>query len=281
MAFLAAIRRMTERIQPWPDRLSRVGFMAKGLVYLVVGGLAFLAAAGRGGKATDPSGALKEAASTPVGRIVIGIVALGLTTHALFRILLSLVGEPYGNRAPLRRLSRRIANGCAALGYFALGATAASLSLGWKSSAHTNDDATMQHWSGRLLHAPYGRPLLIAVAGAVTIAAAVQLVRVAWPGQSDRRLRIEDMSARQRLVVAVVGRLAFLSRTIILATIAYYLWRAAVDRAPREARGPGGALHAAWESSHGDVLLAMMAGGLVAVGAFALIEARWRRLFIR
>jgi hypothetical protein len=216
-----------------------------------------------------------------VGRIVVGVVALGLITHALFRVLLSLVGEPYGNHTPIRRLSRRIANGCVALGYFALGATAASLSIGWKSSAHTNDDAATQHWSSRLLHAPYGRPLLVAVAVAITIAAAVQLVRVAWPGQSDRRLRIEDMSPREHMVVSLVGRLAFLSRTIILAIIAYYLWHAAVDRAAREARGPGGALRAAWAYPHGDVLLAMMASGLVAVGAFALIEARWRRLFRR
>jgi hypothetical protein len=280
-SLITNLRRATARAQPWPDWLARVGFMAKGLVYLAVGGLAFAAAAGLGGQATDPSGMLADSARTVVGRTIIAVVALGLIAHAVFCAVLALIGEPYGDRAPLQRLGRRLGNTTAALVYFALAATAVALSTGWKSSRHTDDDATAHHWSAHALHAPLGRPLLIAVAGGLTIAAAVQLSRVAWPGDLRRRLRVEDMGGLQHTVVAVVGRLAFLSRAAILGSIAYFVWRAAIFRAPGEARGPGGALHAAWEVPYGNVLLGMMAGGLIAVGAFAFLEARWRRLFTR
>ena len=280
-SLIANVRRVTARAQPWPDRLARIGFVAKGLVYVAVGWLAFVAASGEGGKTTSATGALADGTHTQVGRLVIGVVAVGLFLHAIFRAALALVAEPYGDGKPAQRLRRRIVNTVDALFYLALGTTAAAMAVGSKASAHTNDDATMQHGSAWVLHAPLGRPLLIAVAGGIFIAALVQLFRAVWIGDLRSRMRVEDMGPRQRAVVAAVGRLAHLSRAAILATIAFYLWRAGMDRAPREARGAGGALHAAWEFPHGDVLLAMMAVGMLGVGAFAFLEARWRRLFRR
>ena len=248
-------------------------------MYLAVGGLASVAALGSSGQATDPTGVLRDVAITVAGRTVIGIIALGLTAHALFRGLLALIGEPYGGSGFLRRLTRRIANATIALGYAVLAATAFKLSVKGTSSVRADDDAAAHSWTARALHLPLGRLLLLAIAVGITIAAVVQLIRIALPGAVSRRLRVEDMSARERTLVAVFGRVALLSRATILVTIAYFLSKATIFRAPRDARGPGGALHAAWESPHGDILLAMMAAGLLAVGVFALIEARWRRLF--
>jgi hypothetical protein len=270
---------LISRAQPWSDRLARAGFVAKGSVYLAVGGLAIAAAVGLRGQATDPVGVLSDAATTAIGRTSIGVVGLGLVTHALFRGALAIVGEPYGARAPLRRLVRRISNTASTLGYVALGGTALALAVGWKSSGRTNDDATAQHWTAFALHAPVGRSLLSVVAAALSVAALVQGLRAAWPRSVQRRLQIEKMSSRERNVAAVVGRLAFLSRATILSAIAYFLEKGVILRAPSDVRGPGGALHAFWEAPHGNIFLAMVAGGLLAVGAFALIEARWRRLF--
>jgi Domain of Unknown Function (DUF1206) len=259
--------------------LARAGFVAKGLVYLAVGGLAGAAAVGLRGQATDPVGALSDAATTAMGRTLIGIIALGLITHAFFRAALAVVGEPYGARTRLSRLVRRIANAISTLCYVGLGVTALALAVGWKSSGPTNDDATAQHWTAVTLHAPLGRSVLVVVAVVLSAAAIAQAVRAAWPRSVQRRLQVEDMTARETAVVAVVGRLAFLSRASILFTIAYFLWKGVVLRAPGDIRGPGGALHAFWEAPHGNIFLAIVAGGLLAVGAFALIEARWRRLF--
>lgn len=238
-----------------------------------------MAAAGLGGEATDPTGVLKDVATAVAGRIVIGFVALGLSAHALFRGLLTVIGEPYGATGAPRRLMRRIANATVALGYAVLAKTAITLSARGRSAGHPDDDAAAHNWTARALHLPHGRVLLLAIAIGITVAAVVELVRVFMPGGVRRRLRVEDMTAHERMFVAVLGRLAFLSRATILAAIAYFLLKAAIVRAPHAARGPGGALHAAWEFPHGNIMLAMMAAGLLAVGVFALVEARWRRLF--
>lgn len=61
----------------------------------------------------------------------------------------------------------------------------------------------------------------------------------------------------------------------------YFIARAAVDRVPREARGPAGALHSMRELPYGNLCLAAVAAGLVAFGVYGLFQARWRRLFAR
>ena len=51
----------------WVDLLTRIGFVSKGVVYIVIGVLAAQAALGVGGMKTDPPGALQELASYRYG----------------------------------------------------------------------------------------------------------------------------------------------------------------------------------------------------------------------
>ena len=62
----------------WVDRLARFGYATKGLVYVVVGALALGVATGLGGSTTDPPGALQEIGVQPFGRVMLGLVAVGL-----------------------------------------------------------------------------------------------------------------------------------------------------------------------------------------------------------
>jgi hypothetical protein len=276
-----AARRAARWAQPWADGVARAGYVAKGLVSLLVGLLALAAAAGLGGRATDPSGALVTAARTTAGRAALVFVTLGLFAHAAFRAALILVGEPYGNRGALGRVFRRISNAFAALIYAGLAVTAGGLAFGRGAHAQTDKDAQTRHLSARLLTAPFGRLLLVGVALGIVIAAVVQLVRACGPSHVHERLRVEEMSARERNLVSAVGRVAFAARAAVLAVCGYFVARAAIDSAPREARGPAGALRAVWALPHGSLWLAVLAGGLIAFGVYGLLEARWHRLFGR
>ena len=261
--------------------MARVGYVAKGLVFLLVGGLAIAAAAGWGGRATDPSGALATVARTHAGRAALGFVALGLVAHAAFRGALVIVGEPYVKRSPVGRVLRRIANGFGVLIYAGLAVTAGALTIGWGAHVHTNKDAQTRHLSARILATSFGRPLLIGVALGIAVAAIVQLVRAFGPNHVREQLRVGEMSELQRRTVAVVARIAFAARGIVLVACGYFVARAAIDGAPREARGPAGALRAVGELPHGNLWLAPVAAGLLEVGAYGLAEAKWRRLFER
>nr|MBA3438683.1 DUF1206 domain-containing protein [Pyrinomonadaceae bacterium] len=72
---------------PWVERLARLGYAAKGAVYIVVGLLAAMAAFGMGGKTTDTRGALATIVAQPFGRVLLGAVAVGLAGYTIWRFV--------------------------------------------------------------------------------------------------------------------------------------------------------------------------------------------------
>jgi hypothetical protein len=288
-AAIDAARRVVDRAQPWSDRIARVGYVARGAVFLMVGGLALAADVGvGGGKTTDPTGAMLEITRAPAGRLVLGAFALGLLAHAAFRAMLAAAGEAYIDRARSRweaalHVVRRTSDAVITLVYLGLAATAAGMALGAHHKSATNDDdRETQSWSARLLHQPFGRALLLGVAGVVLVFAIVTAVRAFTPNPDlSRRLRIEAMSARWRVAMAALGRIAFLARACVFGSVAVSLGEAALRHSPGAAHGSGGALRAVRSLPGGTYLLALVAGGLVAFGVYGLCEARWRRLLER
>jgi uncharacterized protein DUF1206 len=56
---------------PWVGKLARLGYLAKGFVYLAIGFLALREALGVGGRTTDPSGAMKSIGSQAFGGVML------------------------------------------------------------------------------------------------------------------------------------------------------------------------------------------------------------------
>jgi hypothetical protein len=266
--------------QPWADRIARAGYLAKGAVLLMVGGLALSAAMGLGAKATDSQGALLELGRSPMGRAVVIAIAVGSLAHALFRGTLAVVGEPYSEKARGGRsqVAARIANAASALFYLGFAAASAALGMGWGPLGH-DSDVEARHGAGQVLELPYGRLFLGGIATGILIAAVFYAVRAVGTNDVRQRLRVEVMTDAQCLMMTALGRIAYLGRATVLGIISYFLARAAYYDAPRAARGTRGALRAVAAQPHGDLLLGVLALGMIAFGVYLLLEARWRRFF--
>ena len=68
----------------WLDRAARLGFLAKGLVYALIGVLAFQVAMGDQQRA-DQKGALQAIAAKPGGSVVLWLMVLGFLAYAVWR----------------------------------------------------------------------------------------------------------------------------------------------------------------------------------------------------
>ena len=146
--------------------LARSGYAARGVVYLVVGGLAVLAALG-GGQTTDSKGALRTILQQPFGEALLALVALGLVGYAIWR-LVQATTDPDGHGADAKGLAIRGGLLVSAITHSLLAWFALSLIFGWGSSV--GGDGGARDWTAWLLQQPFGRWLVgligVAVIGA-------------------------------------------------------------------------------------------------------------------
>lgn len=172
-----AVREAAHEARPWVERLARLGYAAKGVVYVLIGGLALQAALGPGGKTTDPQGALRTILHQPFGAFLLGVVALGLAGYALWRFAQAFLdAENKGRDA--KGIVKRIGYGLSGIAYSALAVTAVGLIRGTRDRG-ASSGASTQDWTARFMEQPFGR-WLVALAAMIVLAIAANALYVAW-----------------------------------------------------------------------------------------------------
>ena len=262
------------RLSPWVERLARVGYAAKGLVYLLVGGLAARAALGAGGRTTDSGGALQSLGSGAGGKLLLALVAAGLLGYALWRVIAAATdAEAKGDDA--KGLAQRLAGAGRGLLYVGLAVQALRLLRGGSAA----EGSRAEDWTARLMAAPAGRWLVAAVGLGVVGYALYQLYR-AYASKVRKHLDLSTLGADgQRLVVAL-GRFGIGARGVVFLVIGWFLVRAARQADASEASGVGEALRTLAAQSHGKWVLAVTGLGFVAYGLYQFANARYRRIAV-
>src|SRR5215210_4482470 len=98
--------RAARKASPWIERLARVGYVAYGVVYVLVGALAVRAAFGGGGKAAGQESALRQVLLAPLGRVLLGTVVIGLLAYATWRLFHGLL-DPENEGKDARGIVKR------------------------------------------------------------------------------------------------------------------------------------------------------------------------------
>ncbi|MBC7790392.1 MAG: DUF1206 domain-containing protein [Anaerolineae bacterium] len=259
---------------PWIEGLARVGYAAKGVVYLVIGLLAAKAAFGSGGRTTDQHGAIRSILVQPFGRIMLGIVAAGLIGYALWRFV-SAATDAERNGGDLKGIALRIGDAWRGLVYGALGVEAMRLLTG---SATKAGGSTPDHWTARVMQVPMGR-WIVGLAGAGIVIYAIYQLYVAVVGDVRKHLDLSSLDAHSSTVAVGLGRFGVGARALIFGVVGWFFIRAARRYDPREASDISDALRIMEESS-GVALLGGVAIGLMAYGLFQLVKARYRRISV-
>lgn len=252
--------------------LARSGYAARGVVYIIVGYFAVLAAwGGSGGQTTDSEGALLSLLDEPFGNVLLGIIAVGLIGYALWRLIQGLI-DTDGHGTEAKGIAIRGGLLVSAVTHVLLAIFALGLIFGWGSGG--GGDGGTQDWTAWLMRQPYGR-WLVGLVGIAVLGAGVAHIVKGWQAKFEKYLRMD----RQKLDTArPVCRFGLIARGVVFLIIGGFLLLAAWQVDPSEARGLAGALQALQEQSYGWVLLGIIAIGLLAFGIYSLIEAIWRNI---
>ena len=257
---------------PWVRRLARFGYAAKGVVYIVMGGLAVLASTGLGGSTTDQSGVFRAIASVPLGRGLLGVVAVGLLGYVIWRTLQA-VADPDGEGTNLRAVAKRLGYAGSALLHAGLAFSAARLVLG----ASGRSESASESWTAALLAWPLGW-ILVAAVGAGVVGGGLYQIYEAYHAEFRKYLKLGEMGEKTDDWIEHGGRFGVAARGVVFCIVGGFLILAALQADAQEAMGLGGALATVLQQRFGPFLLGIVAFGLVAYGLLMVAVARYRRI---
>ena len=260
---------------PWVERMARLGYGAKGVVYIVIGILAVEAAFSAGGKTTNSQGALTTIFQEPFGQFLLAIVGIGLAGYALWRFVeAGLDSEHKGHEA--KGMAVRAGYVCSGIGYGLLSLTAFQLIMG---RPHSNGTNATQDWTAKLLSAPFGQ-LLVGLIGLVIIGVGIGNFVKGYKADFKKRLKIDEIPQGLQSWAIFSGRWGYMARGVVFTIVGGFFVEAAWHANPQQAKGIGSALDLLAEQPYGPLLLGIVAVGLVSYGIFMLVTAKYRRISV-
>jgi hypothetical protein len=260
-------------------KLGRIGWLTKGIVYLLAGGLALLIVtrsfgwsdASSGNSEASPTGAIKEIAHTGAGPLLLVVLAIGLFLYAAWRLATAVMPGSTDAEGTATRIGYLVS----AVIYATFGLTA--IALARAPEANTNGNQKVTDMTGRLMEHTAGR-WLIGIVGVIAMGAG--LYRIVKGAKSDVTddVDMSGMSAERARWTRRLGAIGEVGRGIAIGIIGFFLLRAAITFDPTQATGLDGALRRFALNSWGVLLVAVVGIGFVAYGIFCLGTFSRRRL---
>jgi hypothetical protein len=261
-------------------KLGRVGWFAKGIVYVIAGLLALLVAreasgwsddgAGAEGEAS-PTGAIKTIADSTGGPLLLWAVAIGMLLYAAWRLVSAAM--PGGSDA--KAWAHRIGYGVSAIIYTTFAISAIRLAADRSSSTDGNSTAT--DLSSRVMEASGGR-FLIGLVGVIVMGVGAYRIGKGVKLDVNDELDLSGMNPDRARWTRRLGAVGEIGRGIGIGLVGFFLLRAALTYDAAEATGLDGALRRTASESWGVVLVALVGIGFAAYGVFCVTTFTRRRL---
>jgi hypothetical protein len=254
----------------WIERLGRIGLVAKGISFGLVGVLAVLVALGVGGAATDRPGVLRLLSKEWYGVIILIALGLGFGAYAAWRLAQALLDrDDEGN--DFEGWAKR--SGALAKGLFYGGLSLLSFSFVAGPRGESRDEP--EHTS-RVFDLPLGRWLVLAV-GLGLIGYGLANGYRSITGRFRKHMKTGQREREDvRPIVNVAGVLGHAARMVLFSMVGFFLVRASWQYDAKEAIGIDEALAKLAQQSYGPVWLGAAAVGLFAYGVFSVLQARYR-----
>lgn len=258
--------------QPWVKHVARAGWLAKGAVYTLMGLTAF--AIGRGKPSDDqasPEGAVAQVVSNPAGRLLLGLLAVGLILYSAWRFLSAALVR--GN--DVKDWLDRVGYIFSALFYSVLAFTAIRAVV---TDVQPEDSNTIEELSRSMLGSPVGRWVLF-LGGAVAFVVGVYfIVEKGFRKSFLDELSFEGASKQERSAVTAAGIIGWVGRGFVTAAVGFFVSKAAWEVDTEDARGFDRALREVAAKDNGRFVVLAAGVALIAYGVFCVLSLRHQEL---
>jgi hypothetical protein len=247
--------------------LARSGYAARGIVYVLIAGMASLSTLGGG--EPDSNSALQIVLEQPFGQIWLGLIGIGLIGFILWRVAQSILNTDRHQHDAKGYLVRAgLLVSAATYTGLAVYAMGQALHLGFGAAP----SGARESWTAWLMQQPFGRYLVAGVGLAIIGAGCAQAAK----GIKRGYLRFFESGFEQRAVLNGICTYGLVARGVIFLIIGGFFIYAAFAVDPNQAGGLADALAWVRQLPFGAILYGLAAIGLFAFGLYGLIEARYR-----
>lgn len=246
--------------------MAIIGFISKGIIYLVIGVLSLLAALQMGGKSSGANQALTFLKSQPFGQAMLLFLGVGLLFYSSWMFTQS-IKDPENKGSDRNAKFRRFGLFTTGLVYTAIAAMAFYHLL---TSSYKGDSQTR--------YMSFIDPSIISYificVGIVLLVQAIILIIGAFKGGLLDQFNLEGKKHYQ--IIKSVGRFGFYARAFVVLIIAYFFLRAGIYSGSNDIKGMQDAFAFMDQSTLGRILMAITAIGFISYGAFFVFLTRFR-----
>jgi Domain of Unknown Function (DUF1206) len=254
-------------------RIGRVGYVAYGVIHLLVAWLVVqLAFGGSGGKSADTTGAFAELGSSPVGRVLLVALVVGLGLLAIWKVSEAVLGPDTGGDGK-KAVWTRVGAGAQAAVFVVLAVSAGKFAFGGGSSSASSKQ---QGATSQLIGLP-GGPVWVVLIGLAVVGAGVGLAVYGLTRKFAEKMDLSRLRVKSRRLVRGLGAVGYTAKGAAYGVVGVLLVVAGATYDPKKSRGLDGAIRTVASQPVGRVLLVAVAAGIACFGVFCFVRARHQR----
>ncbi|WP_329414864.1 DUF1206 domain-containing protein [Nocardia vinacea] len=252
------------------ERFARAGFVASGIVHLIIGYIAIRIAIGSAAGDADQSGAMAELAAKPGGVVALWVGVVAFLLMALWRLAEATLGsssKPDADSKKSEAIDRVKAAGLAVV-YFAFAVSAFGFARGsGKSSSGQSAGIT-----ARMMQTTAGTTALITSGLFIVVIGGYHV----YKGVSQNFL--EDLEGTTSDLVRRLGTVGYIAKGLAIAAVGLLVILAVSESEPGKAAGLDGAFKTVGAQPYGVALLVASGLGIITYGLYSFAMARYTKM---
>ncbi|MEV4707450.1 DUF1206 domain-containing protein [Actinoplanes sp. NPDC049316] len=253
------------------EYLARGGFLAYGVIHLLLAWIALQVAFGSSANESDQTGAFQNLASQPMGKTLVIITVVGMIGLALWQAFEAAIGE--SGEQDKEALANRVLSGIRAVIYLSFAWTGIKVLQG--SGSSTGD--SQEKGASTLMDNGGGR-FLVGLIGLIVVGVGVGLVIYGLKKKFEKRLNTQQMNTAVQKTTRRLGMAGYTAKGVAFGIAGVLVVAAAVTYDPEKARGLDAALKTLAGQPYGPWLLGLVALGFAAFGVYCFFQARYRKV---
>ena len=256
---------------PTVQRFARVGWLAKGVLWTIIGVLAIRLALGEVGEEASESGALELVARQAGGRWMLFVLGFALILYVLWRLATAFLP----GSTDLEGLAKRGGYLFSALAYCFITWTALTLAMSGRTE---EEGSSVSRLSESLMTTTWGRAL-IGIVGVIALVSGAYFVYKGMDRRFEEQLYMARWSSPYSDLVEWTGIVGWIGRSIVIFLVGIFFSAAAISGSSENAKGLDGILsEVARNTTWGTIVVAAAGVGMLVYGIFLLLSWRGRVL---